>query len=105
MDQSPSHGVITFKNKSQSIALDKSPTQFDINRQRSFVIETDGEHYSGVSNLHSKKKSVNQTSEFMERFQGRQSLMNKEGHIGVVKNAKQPIVKKIDKVEINQNLI
>ena len=31
--------------------------------------------------------------------------MNKEGHIGVVKNAKQPIVKKIEKVEISQNLL
>ena len=31
--------------------------------------------------------------------------MNKEGHLGIVKNAQQPIIKKIDKVEISKNLI
>ncbi len=30
--------------------------------------------------------------------------MNKEGHIGIVKNTNQPI-KKVDKVELNQELI
>lgn len=31
--------------------------------------------------------------------------MNKEGHLGIVKNAQQPIVKKIDKIDLNQNLL
>lgn len=31
--------------------------------------------------------------------------MNKEGHIGIVKNTKQPIVKRVEKVELSQNLI
>ena len=31
--------------------------------------------------------------------------MSKEGHIGIVKNAQQPIIKKIDKVELSKNLI
>lgn len=37
-----------------------------------------------------KKQSVKspQRSEFLERFQGRNSFMNKEGHLGIVKDAK-----------------
>ena len=31
--------------------------------------------------------------------------MNKEGHLGIVKNAQQPIVKKIDKIDLNQNIL
>jgi hypothetical protein len=31
--------------------------------------------------------------------------MNKDGHIGIVKNTQQPIVKKVEKVDINQNLL
>ena len=31
--------------------------------------------------------------------------MNKEGHLGVVKNTHQPIIKKMRKVEINSNLL
>ena len=31
--------------------------------------------------------------------------MNKEGHIGIVKNTNQPIVKKVEKVNLNQSLI
>jgi len=31
--------------------------------------------------------------------------MNKEGHLGVVKNTNKPIVKKIEKVELSQNLL
>lgn len=46
-------------------------------------VETDGTEYNGISNI--KKKSANK-SDFLERFQGRQSLMNKEGHLGIVKN-------------------
>ena len=31
--------------------------------------------------------------------------MGKEGFSGMVKNAQQPIIKKIDKIELNQNLV
>ena len=31
--------------------------------------------------------------------------MTKEGHSGIVNNAQQPIIKKIDKVELSKNLI
>jgi len=30
--------------------------------------------------------------------------MNKEGHLGIVKNTQQPI-KKVDKIELNPNLL
>ena len=30
--------------------------------------------------------------------------MNKEGHLGIVKNTQQPI-KKVDKIELNANLL
>ena len=78
--------------------------QGSIERNKSYVIETEGQ-FNGISNITAKKKSVNHNTEFLERFQGRQSLMNKEGHIGVVKNAKQPIVKRVEKVELSQNLL
>lgn len=64
-------------------------------------IEAEANEYNGISNI--KKKSVNK-SDFQERFQGRQSLMNKEGHLGIVKNTQQP-VKKVDKIELNANLL
>ena len=32
-------------------------------------------------------------------------MMNKEGHIGVVRNTNQPIVKRVGKVEISSNLL
>lgn len=34
-------------------------------------------------------------SEFLQRFEGRNSLMNKEGHLGIIQNTKQPIVKQV----------
>lgn len=40
------------------------------------------DEYNGISNIKKKAKP----SDFLERFQGRQSLMNKEGHLGIVKN-------------------
>lgn len=55
--------------------------------------EVEDPQYNGVSNI-VRKKSIN--SDFKERFQGRNSLMNKDGHIGVVKNTNQPI-KKVEK--------
>ena len=70
------------------------------NQFRGYV-ETDGKEYNGISNI--TKKSTNK-SDFLERFQGRQSLMNKEGHLGIVKNTQQPI-KKVDKIELNPNLL
>ena len=66
-------------------------------------METDQNEFRGVSNITNRKKSLN-GSDFKERFQGRQTLMKKEGHIGVVMNANQPI-KKVDKVQISQNLL
>jgi len=72
-------------------------------KHQSSMVETDGNQYNGVSGLYQRKKSV-KGSDFAERFQGRNSLMNKEGHIGIVKNTNQPI-KKVDKVELNQELI
>ena len=41
----------------------------------------------------------------MERFSGSIQLMNKEGHIGVVKNTNQPIVKKVERVHLSPNLL
>lgn len=56
--------------------------------------------------MHQKKNSLNgKNSEFMERFQGRQSLMNKEGPVAIVKNADKPIVKRVEKIDINSNLL
>jgi hypothetical protein len=48
-------------------------------------VETDGKEFNGVSNIQRRKQSV-KGSDFLERFQGKQSLMNKEGPIGIVKN-------------------
>ena len=63
-------------------------------------IDAEANEYNGISNI---KKKVNK-SDFLERFQGRQSLMNKEGHLGIVKDTRQPI-KKVDKVELNASLL
>lgn len=52
-----------------------------------------------------RKNSVVTTSDFKERFQGRHSLMNKEGHLGVVKNTKSPIVKRVTQVDLASPLI
>ena len=75
----------------------------DFISQNTRVLETDENLYSGISGI--KRKATNKGTDFQERFQGRQSLMNKEGHIGVVRNTNQPIVKKIGKIELSQNLL
>ena len=66
-------------------------------------VERDNSEFTGISNMYSRKKSV-KNSDFLERFQGKNSLMSKEGHIGIVKNTNQPI-KKVDKVELNHELL
>lgn len=53
---------------------------------------------SNISNIARANSGVK--SDFKDRFQGRHSLMNKDGHIGIVKNTNQPI-KKVDKVDLN----
>ena len=40
-----------------------------------------------------RKSSAHLQSDFKQRFQDKQSFMSKEGHIGIVKNATQPIEK------------
>ena len=48
---------------------------------------------------------MNNQSDFLQRFQDKQSFMNKDGPLGIVKNAQLPIIKKIEKIELNQNLL
>ena len=48
-------------------------------------VETEGQQYNGISNIQRRKTSI-KGSDFAERFQGKTSQMNKEGHIGIVKN-------------------
>lgn len=62
----------------------------------------DPSEFNNISGI--KRKASNPSSEFIERFQGRQSLMNKEGHLGIVKRTNQPI-DKVKKIELNQNLL
>lgn len=47
-------------------------------------MEGENNDYRGISGIKGKKSGK---SDFLERFQGRQSLMNKDGHIGIVQNA------------------
>ena len=47
--------------------------------------------FRGVSNIVNKK--VDHQSAFQDRFKGKTTLMNKEGHIGVVSNTNKPINK------------
>jgi hypothetical protein len=66
------------------VAANASMATSGLQHQMSYV-ETEGTQYNGVSNLYQRKGSV-KNNDFAERFQGRNSLMNKEGHIGIVKN-------------------
>jgi hypothetical protein len=47
----------------------------------------------------SQISNLNKKSEFQERFEGRNSLMNKEGYLGIIQNTTTPINK------INNNQI
>jgi hypothetical protein len=47
--------------------------------------------YRGVSQVYNK--SLGHQADFQERFKGRATLINKEGHAGVVQNAQKPIDK------------
>ena len=68
------------------------------------IVQAD-QQVNRLSRVPKRKNSVVTTSDFKERFQGRHSLMNKEGHIGVVKNAKSPIVKRVTQVDLTSPLI
>ena len=70
-------------------------------RQNSFIRELSASEakYSGISGI--QRRKTNHNAEFMQRFQGKESFMNKEGHMGVVANAQQPI-RRVDRVELSQ---
>ena len=74
-------------------------------RQNSFIRELNGSDtkFSGISGI--ARKKTNHNSEFMARFQDKQSFMNKDGHMGVVANAQQPIVRRVDRVELSQHFV
>lgn len=60
-------------------------TQKIYNPPISFVQQEEGD-FNKVSNI-VRKKSVNNQSDFLQRFQDKQSFMNKDGPSGIVKNA------------------
>ncbi|CDW72926.1 UNKNOWN [Stylonychia lemnae] len=60
--------------------------------QKSTVVVAQKQNeFRGVSSIVNHKP--NQKSEFQDRFKGKTSLMNKEGHIGIVQNTQKPIAK------------
>jgi len=50
-------------------------------------------NYSRIISTVLKKKKTKIESDFMERFRDKQTFMDKDGHLGVVQNSQQPIVK------------
>lgn len=44
--------------------------------------------YGPIGPIGGRKKS-----DFLERFEGRNSFMNKEGHLGIVNSTNKPIIK------------
>jgi hypothetical protein len=86
----------------------QNKSNFDVTQKSrnpiiSFIQQEEGE-FNKISNI-ARKKSVNNQSDFLQRFQDKQSFMNKDGPLGIVKNAQLPIIKKIEKIELNQNLL
>lgn len=71
-----------------------------INSKSISYIDKDEGEFGKMPNSYHKKQS-NNLSDFQQRFQDKQSFMNKEGHIGIVNNAQQPIIKKIDRIDLN----
>lgn len=88
--------LISFNNKSNKKAIDEANTidfaeaaersRFNQISQQRAIEGGDPRN----SSFHHKKHSVKspKRSEFLERFEGRNSFMNKEGHLGIVKDAK-----------------
>jgi hypothetical protein len=73
-----------FKNKSD---INLSSMLSVINNSKSIsYIEKEENEFNKISNV-IRKKSVNNQSDFQQRFQDKQTFMNKEGHLGIVKNA------------------
>lgn len=95
-------------SNSQSKSIDQSASHpggiYGAEPRQSFkgYFQDDSSEFNNISGI--KRKGSNPSNEFIERFQGRQSLMNKEGHLGIVKRTNQPI-EKIKKIELNQNLL
>jgi hypothetical protein len=55
------------------------------------VAQKKANSFRGISNVYNQSKGHQQ--EFQDRFKGRATLINKEGHSGVVSNAQKPIDK------------
>jgi hypothetical protein len=59
--------------------------------KREKLITKKANTYRGISQVYNQSKGHQQ--EFQDRFKGRATLINKEGHVGVVTNAQKPIEK------------
>ncbi len=55
------------------------------------VIQKKQNQFRGVSQIINAKPT--HQNEFQDRFKGKTTLMNKEGHIGVVQSTQKPIAK------------
>ena len=60
-------------------------------REKVVVAQRKANSFRGISNVYNQTKGHQQ--EFQDRFKGRATLINKEGHVGVVSNAQKPIDK------------
>eukprot|EP00347_Sterkiella_histriomuscorum_P022257 403331123 len=90
----PSQVILKQINSQQKALKDTSPSS------NTFLILKKQNQYTGVSQIYNKRRRGNgdQTSEqeFQARFKGKTTLMNKDGHIGIVQSTIKPIAKGTD---------